>query len=113
MSNSNALLAASTVSVGFKLQLDAVWQRNLPLILDRLARLDGFAAALRRGMASPQEREDALDIAHKFSGSLGIFGYPTGSRIAHALEGLLEADLAPDPNDVKGCVQGIRATLNL
>lgn len=113
MANSNAVLAASTVSLGFKLQLDAVWQRNLPLIRDRLTRLDAFVSALRRGKASPQDHEAALDIAHKFSGSLGIFGYPAGSQIARALETLLEANPIPDPNHVREFVQGIRATLNL
>jgi HPt (histidine-containing phosphotransfer) domain-containing protein len=112
MANSNAVLAASTVSLGCKLQLDAVWQRNLPLIRDRLERLDTFVATITGGKATQQQREDALDIAHKFSGSLGIFGYPMGSQFARNLERLLQS-AAPDPDSVRNAVQAIRSTLNL
>jgi HPt (histidine-containing phosphotransfer) domain-containing protein len=112
MANSNAVLAANTVSLGFKLQLDAVWQRNLPLIRDRLERLDTFVTTITSGLATPQQREDALDIAHKFSGSLGIFGYPAGSQFARNLERLLQS-ATPDPDGVRNAVQAIRSALNL
>ncbi len=112
MANSNAVLAASTVSLGFKMQLDAVWQRNLPLIRNRLERLDTFVFTITRGVATQQQREDAMDIAHKFSGSLGIFGYPAGSQFARTLERLLEST-TPDPDGIRNAVQAIHTTLNL
>ena len=112
MAYSNAVLAASTVSLGFRMQLDAVWERNLPLIRDRLDRLDIFVATLARGSATPQQLEDATDIAHKFSGSLGIFGYPAASQTANNLERLL---LATEPNveNIRNAVQAIHTALNL
>jgi HPt (histidine-containing phosphotransfer) domain-containing protein len=112
MAYSNAVLAASTVSHGFKLQLDAVWERNLPLVRDRLDRLDAFVSTLSRGSATPQQFEEAADIAHKFSGSLGIFGYVAGSQFASNLERMLQST-RPDPDGIRNAVQAIRATLNL
>lgn len=112
MAYSNAVLAASNVSLGFKMQLDAVWERNLPLIRDRLDRLDAFVATLARGSATPQQFEDAIDIAHKFSGSLGIFGYPSGSQFANSLERMLQST-RPDVDSIRNTVQAIHATLNL
>ena len=113
MTPSNAVLAANTMSLGFKQQLDSVWQNNLPIILDRLASLDAFAQVIAHGEATPQQHSDAVTIAHKFTGSLGMFGYPTGSQLARALEHLLESSGDPDPRRVRDIVRSIRSTLNL
>jgi HPt (histidine-containing phosphotransfer) domain-containing protein len=113
MTSNNAVLAANTVSLGFKQQLDSVWQNNLPIIHDRLTSLDAFVSVIAAGVATPQQHSDALNIAHKFSGSLGMFGYPTGGQLARALEHLLNSTPIPDPDRVRDIVRSIRSTLNL
>jgi hypothetical protein len=114
MTASNAVLAANTMSLGFKQQLDAVWQNNLPLILDRLSVLDAFAHVIAtRGVANPQQRNEAIAIARKFTGSLGMFGYPTGCQLARALEQVLVATPCPEPRTVQEIVDAIRTSLNM
>jgi HPt (histidine-containing phosphotransfer) domain-containing protein len=113
MTSNNAVLAANSMSLGFKQQLDAVWQNNLPIIRDRIASLEIFVSVITTGVATPQQHGDALNIAHKFSGSLGMFGYPTGSQLARALEHLLRSTPIPDPERVRDIVRSIRSTLNL
>ncbi len=113
MTHSNPIFAAAAPSRGFKVQLDAIWQQNLPLIRSRLETLDAFVDAAGKGAPTPQQLEDATDIAHKFAGSLGMFGFPLGSQVARTLEQLLESTPRPDPRSVREIVDTIRATLNL
>jgi hypothetical protein len=113
MTHSNPIFAATIISQGFKVQLDSIWKQNLPLISDRLRRLDAFVEGLRKGKSTPQQFKDAIDIAHKFAGSLGMFGYPLGSQIARNLEQLLESTKTPDPQEVCESVDSIRETLGI
>jgi HPt (histidine-containing phosphotransfer) domain-containing protein len=52
--------------------LAALWLRNLPLV-------EGL-------------REEASHTAHKLAGSLGMYGYDEGTRIAREIEVLLAGD---------------------
>ena len=72
--------------------LASVWQRSLPLIRQRLARLDAAAQHSDLGLLSADSRKEASEIAHKLAGSLGMFGYARGTEIARELEVLLEED---------------------
>ncbi len=111
---SNALLAANTMSLGFKQQLDSVWQNNLPLIRERLAKLDNFAHVLAtQGVATQQQQNEAVSIARKFTGSLGMFGYPTGSQLARGLEQLLLSTPCPHPQSVRDIVDAMHISLNV
>ena len=65
----------------------ALWQRNQPQLLERLAILDRAAVA---PALTPGEREEAVSTAHKLAGSLGMFGFHEGTRIARELEQKLE-----------------------
>ncbi len=69
----------------------ALWQRNRPLLLERLALLDRAAA----GPLTPGLRGEAIGIAHKLAGSLGMFGFHEGTEIAREIEAHLES---PTPN---------------
>jgi HPt (histidine-containing phosphotransfer) domain-containing protein len=113
MTHSNPIFAATVISQGFKVQLDSIWQQNLPLIRDRLARLDAFVDSLRKGVSTPQQLNDATDIAHKFAGSLGMFGFPLGGQVARSLEELLESSESPNPRRVREIVDTIRNTLGI
>ena|ERR1700679_2598052 len=63
-----------------------LWQRNQPQTLDRLALLDRAAAAAAAEQLTPELREEATSVAHKLAGSLGMFGFPDGTRLARELE---------------------------
>jgi HPt (histidine-containing phosphotransfer) domain-containing protein len=72
-------------------QIKALWQRNQPHILKRLATLEQAAAASDSGLLTPELKLEAAAIAHKLAGSLGMFGFHEGTRKARELEHYLEA----------------------
>lgn len=74
--------------------LAGLWERNLPTLYERLNTLDRAAAAAVSGNLSESSRAEALDIAHKLSGSLGMFGYHQGTEIARQIEQIL---ISPTP----------------
>lgn len=74
-----------------KQMIAALWARNQPQILERLAVLDKAAADGNRGLLEAQQQAEAAEIAHKLAGSLGMFGFHEGTRIARELEQRLEA----------------------
>ncbi len=68
-----------------------LWERGLPLVRERLKLLDRVAAAAENGDLSEDLRVEAVGIAHKFAGSLGMFGYDRGTDIARQIEQMLSA----------------------
>jgi HPt (histidine-containing phosphotransfer) domain-containing protein len=82
-----------------KKMLAALWERNLPVLRDRLAQLDAASEAAATGKLTPEMREDAGSTAHKLAGSLGMFGYPRGTEFARKIEVLLNE---PGPADALG-----------
>jgi len=69
-----------------------LWKRNRPVIEERLAILERTASA---DPLSEDLKTSARDIAHKLSGSLGMFGFDHGTVLARELEHLLDS---PQPN---------------
>ncbi len=57
-----------------------LWQKNLPTLRERLDLLDRIASTAASGTLAEATRLEALTIAHKLSGSLGMFGYQQGTR---------------------------------
>jgi HPt (histidine-containing phosphotransfer) domain-containing protein len=72
-----------------------LWKRNLPLLQERVTLLESAAAAAAGGTLNAAARAEALGVAHKLSGSLGMFGYHHGTAIAREIELLLSI---PGPN---------------
>lgn len=72
--------------------LATVWQRNLPLVRQRVQTLREAADALQAAPLPVDTRAQAADVAHKLAGSLGMFGYPRGTEIARNLELLLDSE---------------------
>lgn len=72
--------------------LATIWQRNLPLVHRRVQALRTAARLAMAGPLEPATRIEASEIAHKLTGSLGMFGYPNGSEIARNLELLLDSE---------------------
>src|ERR1700730_10039268 len=88
--------------------LAQLWQKNLPTIRQRLDLLDQFASAAIAGSLEEHTRLQALSIAHKLAGSLGMYGYQQGTEIAAKMERILRsptpetpATLSPLANDLR------------
>jgi HPt (histidine-containing phosphotransfer) domain-containing protein len=69
--------------------LAALWERNLPVVEERLATLHRAAEALAGGALDAPLRGEAISSSHKLAGSLGMYGYDEGTRIAREIEVLL------------------------
>ena len=76
--------------------LDALWQKFLPEIEQRVAVLEAAAAALEAGTLQPKQQEEAHSAAHKLAGTLGTFGLTRGTEIARELERMHSPDMAAD-----------------
>ena len=90
--------------------LAALWQKNRPLMRDRLTLLEVAGASLAVGTLTDAQRAEAASTAHKMCGTLGTFGYPRGTELARELEVLFEADTA-DTNRVLALTQELAALL--
>ncbi|MFB2877130.1 response regulator [Floridanema aerugineum] len=69
-----------------------VWEKFQGKMLAQIAILGEAAAALTAGNLTAELQQEAKQEAHKLAGSLGIFGFMEGSRLAKELEELLQLD---------------------
>lgn len=90
-----------------KALLAALWLKNRPIVEERLAVLDGAAAA---GTLTEDQRKDAQSAAHKLAGALGMYGYDEGTRIARLIEQLLDS-ARPEPERFRGLIAELRAAI--
>ncbi len=90
-------------------RIQAIWQQNLPALRSRL---DLLAAVAQSPTISDPEREEAISIAHKLAGSLGLFGFPEGTDLARQLEAALSAP-ALQPGELIQLTTQLRTTLHL
>jgi HPt (histidine-containing phosphotransfer) domain-containing protein len=67
-----------------------LWKKNLPTIRERLDLMDKFGAAAVSGSLEEHTRLEALSIAHKLAGSLGMYGYHQGTVVAAKMERILK-----------------------
>lgn len=91
--------------------LIALWERNLPTVHERLDILDRAASAAAFGKLSEAGRIEALDIAHKLSGSLGMFGHHRGTEIARNIEQILKAPTPATLPSLVALTADLRQTL--
>lgn len=70
--------------------LATLWERNLPILRDRVNEIEQAACAAASGSLTSEARASAGGTAHKLAGSLGMFGYPRGTEIARELELMLD-----------------------
>ncbi len=91
----------------------AIWERNLPLIQERIDRLEAAATAARSKRLDTAMRLEANEIAHKLAGSLGMFGFPEGTEISRRLERMLLAEhfSADESRDMTELVGRLRAVV--
>lgn len=69
-----------------------VWEKFQGKMLAQIAILGEAASALTAGNLTAELQQQAQQEAHKLAGSLGIFGFMEGSRLAKELEELLQLD---------------------
>lgn len=93
--------------------LTSLWERSLPQLRERLEVLDRAATAAIAGDLTENLRIEALEIAHKLAGSLGMFGYTQGTEISQQLEQLLEKTTPTNSSDLAELVAQLRQTLRL
>jgi HPt (histidine-containing phosphotransfer) domain-containing protein len=70
--------------------LAELWQRHLPTLRERLDLLDRTAAEASSGTLAEASRLEALSVAHKLAGNLGMFGHQQATEIASAMEQVLK-----------------------
>jgi HPt (histidine-containing phosphotransfer) domain-containing protein len=71
--------------------LAELWKKNLPTVYERLDLLDKFGTAAASGKLDEPTRIEALNIAHKLAGSLGMYGYQQGTEVASKMERILKS----------------------
>ena len=93
--------------------LATVWQRNLPLVRQRVRALRDIDENLQAGALTAGDRIEASEIAHKLAGSLGMFGFPKGSEISRNLEILLDSEAPLSPGIVHELTTQLEQVLSL
>ncbi len=91
--------------------LSRLWQRSMPVLCSRLDLLEAAAAAACRHSLPHGLRTDAIMEAHKRAGSLGMFGYTSGTELAREIEALLEAPGTPHGEILSKLTRALRHTL--
>ncbi len=90
--------------------LAKLWVKIRPLVEERLATLDQAAAAAKAGSLADDLRKEAMGSAHKLAGSLGMYGYDEGTRVARELEIML-GKAKPEPAKLSGLIAELRAAV--
>jgi HPt (histidine-containing phosphotransfer) domain-containing protein len=91
--------------------LAELWQKNLPTVRERLDLLDKFGAAASSGRLDEPTRIEALTIAHKLSGSLGMFGYQQGTEVASKMERILKSPTPETLTTLQALAVDLRTSL--
>ncbi|GAA3748432.1 Hpt domain-containing protein [Terriglobus aquaticus] len=90
----------------------AIWRRQVPQTRERLGLLRKAADHLAETRTmEPDLRAQALDIAHKLAGSLGMFGYFDATDHARAIELELHHTGLPQPERLEQHVTALEASL--
>jgi HPt (histidine-containing phosphotransfer) domain-containing protein len=90
--------------------LAKLWVKIRPLVEERLLILDQAAAAALSGALGGELRKEAAGTAHKLAGSLGMYGYDEGTRVAREIEVLL-GGTAPDVAQLSRLIVDLRAAV--
>ncbi len=88
-----------------------LWRKNLPTLRERLDLLDLIASSASSGTIPPASRDEALNVAHKLSGSLGMYGYQQGTEIAAKIERILKTALPEELVTLPGLAADLRKSL--
>jgi diguanylate cyclase (GGDEF)-like protein len=87
----------------------SLWGRYRPVSLDRLKTLDELVTAAALGALDPDQRSRAAYEAHRLAGSVGMFGFVDGTRLAREVEHILGQPGALDPPSVARLAELVEA----
>ena len=90
--------------------LAKLWVKIQPIVEERMVVLDRASQAAAQGSLSEELRLEARSSAHKLAGSLGMYGFDEGTRVARELE-LLLGSAAPDPARLSPLVLELRTSV--
>lgn len=90
-----------------------LWRRKLPMVREHLNILEHASQTIAAATLTPPLRSEAAISAHKLAGSLGMFGYSEGTRLARELEHLLDAAGPPPPETFATLLRHLRESLPL
>src|SRR5271156_6333741 len=88
-----------------------LWKKNLPTIRERLDLLDKFGSAASSGKLDEPTRLEALSIAHKLAGSLGMYGYQQGTEVASKMERILKSPTPETLTTLRSLAVALRKSL--
>jgi chemotaxis protein histidine kinase CheA len=91
--------------------LATLWKKNLPTLRERLDLLDRTASIAACGNLADEPRLEAYSIAHKLTGSLGMFGYQQGTEIARKIEQILKAPTPTQLTTLPALAKDLRTSL--
>lgn len=93
--------------------IQAIWARQMPQTRERVALLQRVAREFSETRSiEPAVQAEALDVAHKLAGSLGMFGYESATDHARLIEQTLETHgMMPQPERLQGQVDQLVASL--
>jgi HPt (histidine-containing phosphotransfer) domain-containing protein len=92
--------------------LATLWKKNLPTLRERLDLLDRTASLAASGTLPEEPRLEAYNIAHKLTGSLGMFGYQQGTDIARKIEQILKAPTPKQLTSLTMLAKDLRTSLS-
>lgn len=92
--------------------LTAIWQRSIPQMRQRLELLQRAADELANSRSiEPDLRAEAVSVAHKLAGSLGMFGFSDATECARAIEQTLDHPGLPQPERLQEQVSALAAVM--
>ena len=91
--------------------LNGIWQRNIPVLLERLDTLDSAAAAAAAGTLSAEPLQEARDVSHKLAGILGTFGHHHATDVARHIEELFTRLPPAQPDTITPLTVELRQSL--
>jgi len=74
------------------LSVREIWQQTKGLSLERLSVMEQFLETIKLGIFDENLYQQAIHNAHKLAGSLGMFGFDSGSTLARRIEILLQVE---------------------
>jgi HPt (histidine-containing phosphotransfer) domain-containing protein len=92
--------------------LTNLWKKNLPTLRERLDLLDRTASLAASGTLPEEPRLEAYSVAHKLTGSLGMFGYQQGTDIARKIEHILKAPTRAQLTTLPALTKDLRSSLS-
>ncbi len=88
-----------------------LWQRHLPTLRERLDLLDRTAVEASSGTLTEASRLEALSVAHKLAGNLGMFGHQQATEIAGTMEQILKDPTPKTLSKLSDLAKELRKTL--